>query len=124
MAYEQPGFLDGTEVAAADLSGKQYTAVTMTSTGYASVTAATTRVDGILQNKPLAGEVCVVMKNGISKVLAGVAVSKGVEVMCDASGRVVPAIGAGNRAWAIAREASTAANQLISVEFGFFQRVL
>lgn len=124
MSYEQPGYMDGTEVAAADLSAKQFTAVTLSATGYAAIVLATTRFDGILQNKPLAGEACVVMKNGISKVKAGAAVTKGVEVMCDTTGRAIAAATSGNRAWGVAREAATAADQLIAVEFGFFQRIL
>lgn len=124
MAYESPGFMDGTEVAAADLSAKQFTAVTLGASGYAAVVLATTRVDGILQNKPLAGEACVVMKNGISKMYAGAAITKGAEIMCDTSGRCVTAATTGNRAWGVAREAAGAANVLIAVEFGFYQRIL
>ena len=124
MAYEIPGFTDGVEVAAADLSAKQYTAVTLTSTGYAAIILATTRFDGVLQNKPLAGEACAVMKMGVSKMYAGAAIAKGAELMCDTSGRCITAATTGNRAWGVAREQATALGQLIAVEFGFFQRIL
>jgi len=124
MAYEVPGFQDGVEVAAVDLDTKQFTAVTLTATGYAPVTNATTRVDGILQNKPKAGEACAVMKSGISKLVAGANFAKGASLMCDTAGRGILGATAGNIIWAVAREAAAAPNVIVSVEIGFLQRPL
>lgn len=71
MAFEIPGFCDGTRPAAADLSAKQYYFVKLNSSGQvAAITANTDKPYGILQNAPTSGQAAEVMLMGISKVSA------------------------------------------------------
>jgi len=52
---------------------------------------------------------------GISKVVAGAAISIGVEVMSDTSGRVITAVTAANRTVGLALQAAAAAGDIIDV---------
>lgn len=67
MAIEIPGQMI-TLPAAVDLSGRQFTFVTVSSTGGAATPTAGASVIGVLQNKPTSGQAATVMINGVSKV--------------------------------------------------------
>lgn len=113
MAYEQRGMSVGQEVAAADLSAKQFYLVAMSSTGW-NVAGAGTYVDGALQNKPASGAVCDVMVDGISKVVAGAAIAKGARIASTAAGKAVTAV-TNDYSFGVALQAALADGDIISV---------
>jgi len=69
MAYEVPGFKIGMLVSSEDLSAKQYRFVNLKNDGTVIMPAAGGEAClGVLQNKPASGQVCEIMRDGISKV--------------------------------------------------------
>lgn len=77
-------------IAAADLSAKQFYAVVVDANGLAALqTSAGGRADGILQNKPLSGNVAEVAIDGVAKVACGAAVTAGDALGIDATGRAI-----------------------------------
>jgi hypothetical protein len=70
-------------------------------------------VYGILQNTPAAGQAADVGLLGVSKAVAGAAISAGVLLQCDTNGRVVTYTSGAVVGRAI--EAATAANQIITI---------
>lgn len=118
MALDTPMISDGCQTtAAADLSAKQYYPVKLTAAR--SVNLATTggeAIYGILQNKPKSGDAADICIFGVCKAIAGAAFSAGAALMTEATnGRVITQTGT-NVTVAIALEAATAANQIISVK--------
>ena len=85
MAYEIPGFSVGTEVAAADLTGKQFCFVKMTSTGW-DVSGNAEYADGVLQNAPDAGQIANVMTAGVTKIKSAGTLTAGNFVSSAAAG--------------------------------------
>jgi hypothetical protein len=77
--------------AAADLSTKQYHAVSVNSSGKAALCDADDYVAGILQNNPGSGRAATVTYNGVSKVKLGGTVAAGARVTVNASGQIVAA---------------------------------
>ena len=71
-------------------------------------------VYGILQNSPASGQAADVGIMGISKVVAGAAITAGANLMCDTAGRAVAQTST-NIIAAVALEAATAAGQIITV---------
>jgi len=117
MAYEIAG-QDYSFPAAADLSGNQYYFVEIGATGVTVCDAATDIPLGVLQNKPGSGAAAAVRVTGISKVIAGGAISVGNPVGTDASGRaraLTPGTDTTAYIRGIALEAASAANEIISV---------
>lgn len=81
-------------LAAADYSAKQYYCMQFNTTAnqFELCNAAGERVDGILQDKPnAAGKVGVIRKSGTSRVVAGAAFNRGVQLKTDANGKAVEA---------------------------------
>jgi len=116
MSWEAPGFKPPALTASADLSAKQYTAVKASGVNtVTSVAAATDAVLGVLQNKPTSGQEAEITHTGVTKMLAGAAVTAGAEVMCDTSGRAITAVTTGNRILGIALETAANANEVIAV---------
>lgn len=87
MAYEIGGFEVGTLVAAADLSTKQHFFVKVDSNGKVALAGANELAIGVLQNDPKTDEAATVRVHGITKVVAGAAISKGDRVGSDANGK-------------------------------------
>ncbi len=113
MAYEIPDFTY-TLPASADLSASQYLFVVATS-GQAAVAGAGVVAAGVLQNDPgAAGQPATIMATGVSKVVAGAAVTAGARVMSNASGKAVAATGT-NFVTGMALTAAGAADEVISV---------
>lgn len=115
MATEQKGFAIGTQVAGADLRALQFTFVKVNSSG--QIVAATTsggKVLGVLQNKPNTGEMTEVMVDGVSKVVAGAAVTAGVNIMSDGAGKGILAATAGSTMTGLALESAGASGDIIS----------
>lgn len=114
MAFEALGFCIPGVVAAADLSASQFRLVKIDGTG--KVTLGSTLgavVDGVLQDKPLAGQAASVAVSGVSKVEAGAGVTAGALVTTDATNRAITA-GATQHAFGRALTSGAVGN-LISV---------
>jgi predicted RecA/RadA family phage recombinase len=71
-------------------------------------------VYGILQNTPPQGAAADVGILGVSKAVAGAAISAGANLMCDGNGRVITQTGS-NVIVGVALEAASAANQIITI---------
>lgn len=119
MATEQRGFHVGTQLANADLSALQFTAVkSVNNSGKAEVAANTTsggKIMGVLQNKPKSGEAADVMVVGVTKMVAGAAVTAGVNVMSDAAGKAILAATTGSTMIGIALSTAGGAGEIIDV---------
>jgi len=113
MAFEIPCF-KVSEVAAADLSAAQYKLVKETSTGVNVCGAGEAATCGVLQNKPTAGQTAELMVSGVTKVLAGAATAKGLNVTPDATARVVAA-GTGDYIAGTLMEAAAAAGDIVTL---------
>jgi hypothetical protein len=114
MAYESN--LDTRSVVmAADYSAKQYMAIALDGTGKGAVPAAGADAYGVVQTKPIVGQVGTVAVGGVSKMVAGAAVAAGADVAVDAQGR---AIAATTGAYAIGKAtlAASGAGVIISVD--------
>lgn len=107
------------------LSASQFRFVQM-DTGLAgavarAATAGQRGLVGVIQDKPtLVGDPCLVVGGGITKVEAGVALTKGCAVMTDASGRAITAAAsAANHIYGYALEAASAAGSLAALIFAY-----
>lgn len=121
MAFEQPGYTIGFCKAAADLTAKQYYAVKLTAAdtvGLAAAAGTESAILGILQNKPNTAEAATVMVTGISKAVAGAAITVGAQVMADNGGKIIAAT-TGKIPLGIALIAAAADGDIISVGLGF-----
>lgn len=88
MAFEIPGFTDGTRPAGADLSSSQYLFVKLNSSGQVVAIAANTdKPYGILQNAPTSGQPAEVMLAGISKVQGDANLAKADQIGASADGQ-------------------------------------
>jgi phosphoheptose isomerase len=120
MAQEL-GIFDWPMTAAADYSSSQYYLVAQnTSNGRATkVSTAGAKVLGVLQDDPsAAAQHCVVRLGGVSKCVAGAAVSIGDALVADSSGRCITATANNQYVFGRALEAATAAGDIISVALG------
>ena len=115
MSYEVPGFKVGTRIADADLSAKQYYFVKIAADNKWGVCGDGELGLGVLQNKPTAGLECEVVRSGISKVVAGDAVTEGAFVASDGNGKAVPAT-SGEYILGVAYEAASADGDIIAVD--------
>jgi hypothetical protein len=101
--------------AAADLSSSQFRIVTVDSNGRAALSNATALSFGVLQNKPGSLQAATVAFEGVTKVVAGAAITAGARVRSDANAAAVPAAVAGNAVIGIALESAGAAGDIIKV---------
>jgi hypothetical protein len=117
MAYEIPG-PGFTLPAAADFSTKQYHALVANNAGRAAIAGAGVPIIGILQNAPAAiDRACTIVDRGISKGVAGAAVTRGANVMVNGSGRFITAT-ATNYAVGTALESAGADGDVIAIHLG------
>lgn len=109
--------------AGGDLSANQYTFVDVASDGQVDVVStAGAKAVGVLQDEPAAaGRVAKVGIEGVSKIKAGAAVTRGVEVVSDASGRAIAKSAADQFVMGTALESATAADQIIAVRLKSYQ---
>lgn len=91
MSFDNGSYNTFSAEAAADLTGKQYHAVKINSSGKLAVAAAGQFAVGILQNKPAAGQPGNFLYAGISKVVLGGTVAAGATVAVNANGQIVDA---------------------------------
>lgn len=103
-----------TAVAVGDQSARQYHFVTLTAEKQFNMATSGKDVIGVLQNKPLAGEHGQICVDGISKVVAGGAISANALVTTNTSGRATAVASGG---WAVGRALTSAGadGQIISV---------
>lgn len=106
--------------AAADLSASQFCFVKLDGSANAALAGAGEDAIGVLQNKPTALGRAATIENGhgaITKLKVGDIVAIDADVASDSTGRGVTAV-SGDYILAKAIEASTGANQIISVIYG------
>lgn len=85
-----------------------------------AATAGQKGVVGVLQNKPALGEGAHICGGGVTKVEAGVAITKGAAIMSDAVGRAITAAATtSNHVYGYAAEAAGAAGEIITMVFGY-----
>jgi len=114
MATEKPLFTMSF-IAGEDLSAKQYRFVTLDASGLAIMpTAITDKCVGILQNNPVAGELALVMDDGVSKLSADAAIAALALIGTSTDGQGQTAVNT-NFVYAYALEACSNANEIISV---------
>lgn len=119
MSFEVAGFKLGTQVAAADLSAKQYCGMVIDSAGKVNTAGANVNIIGVLQNKPTSGQVAELDCDGVTKGIAGAAIAAGDKLMVSASGQFLTLAGAaGTKCVGIALEAAAGANVVIAVKLG------
>ncbi len=94
MSVEQ-GLGTITLIAAADLSGKQYYGIKIDSAGKAALATEGSDAIGILQNDPASGGAACVAVRGISKVVGGASVARGLRFSFDSTGKAV-SVGSGD----------------------------
>jgi hypothetical protein len=123
MAFQTPGFSFSLP-ASADLSASQHHFVEVDANGRVTISnAAGESVLGVLQNDPDAIDVAAaIMTNGISKVVAGAAVTVGALVQTNASGRAIAALSA-DFVVGRALEAAGGNGEVIPVHLGENQRL-
>jgi hypothetical protein len=90
MAWEKPGHQIAL-VATADLSSSQFCAVDVDSSAQAALPSNHGRAVGVVQNKPKLGAVADVMVDGVTKMVAAGAITKGANITVNASGQAVAA---------------------------------
>jgi hypothetical protein len=113
MSYEEK--LDCISLTAdGDQSGNQYKFLKGDTTGVALQDSAGGACIGVLQNKPTDGLIAEVGIAGVTKVVAGGAVSLWDNIQSDATGRAATAA-SGDYSQGIALEAATAAGQIIAM---------
>lgn len=121
MAFEIPGFTDGTRVAGGDLSAKQYHFVKLNNSGQVVIVAANTdKPYGVLQNAPASGATAEVMLMGISKVVADADLAIGDQVGSSADGQAATyAPGTDTTKYVVGEvlTANTAAAGIVSIAF-------
>ena len=103
-----------------DLSASQYLGIDINSSGLAAVVASSGAEGiGILQNKPTStSEAATVATEGISKAVAGAAITAGAKVMFSAAGKVITATGTGKHVIGKAVTAASGDGIVISVLLG------
>jgi hypothetical protein len=124
MSIEAYQTLDTTRKAGADLSAKQFYWVKLNSSGDVVLcNGATDKPYGILQDKPLSGQGCVVQRCGISKVSAAASNTPGNVGGTDANGQFAAYVfGTDTTKYIPAEvvESAGAANGLCSVSFSCY----
>jgi hypothetical protein len=126
MATESPAIHDGSQCTAAANYGLSQSLAGPNGSGqflgvYISASRTVTidatggvAIYGILQNTPGQGQAADVVISGISKAVAGAAVSANDPLMTDSSGRVITATSTNHR-FATAIESASGAGQIITV---------
>jgi hypothetical protein len=119
MATEGPLIHDGSQTtAAADLSASQFLAVKITASRAVNLASSGGEaIYGILQNTPTSGLAADVGILGVTKAIAGAAVTAGDYLMTDTSARVITATSTNHRIGQ-SLETCTTAGQIITIALG------
>ena len=101
--------------AGANLSAGRYKFIKVASDGQIDLATLDATADGVLLDDPFAaGQSAMVGTAGISKVVAGAAVTRGGDVVSDASGRAINK-GANNNVLGVALDTASAAGEIIRI---------
>jgi len=114
MAYQGDGIDWGNATAAADLSGNQYYAVNLNSTGGVILATDANPAIGILQNEPTTGQAAAVRVGGVSKAVAGASFDAGVRVCAFTDGKINLA-DAGDEVLGVSLTASGADGDVVTI---------
>ncbi len=115
MAYEESLTCISLNASAAITAANQYRFVVLNgSRTFALASLAGADAFGVVQDTPAAGEASAVATDGVTKVVAGAAITAGAAVTTDNAGRAVAAT-TGNRILGNALTGASAAGQIISV---------
>lgn len=96
-----------------DLSAKQFYAVTINSNGNADLAVAAKNIDGVLQNKPVAGQAAAICRSGITKVALSASVNAVIGSLLEADTNRTFKVLASGTAVAKALEASNVAAVMV-----------
>jgi len=113
LTYEQPEFALSI-VTAASFASAQYRFAKLDASGKVIVGTAGASSIGVVQNKPILGEVAEIVTAGVSKIVAGGAISAGASVTSDSTGRAVT-VGGSDSISGYALTASQGAGELIPI---------
>lgn len=117
MSIQVPGRCVGVCTAAADLSTHQFKFVKVTAAFAVNLTSvAGEAVYGVLQNNPISGQAAEIMRDGITKVVAGAAIAAGAFVMTNNAGKVITAATAANHRVGVALEAADDADDIVTID--------
>lgn len=124
MAVWKNQLLRYTLEVAADYSADQFTFMDVDTNGRAvQVSSAGGRAIGVLQDNPATlGEAGLLQFGGVSKVVAGAAVTAGDDVQSDGNGEAITAL-TGDIVLGVALESATAQGEIISVHLGIASRI-
>ncbi len=116
--------LDGLVSGDTALTAGQYRFVQMGTANPGEVVLAATAgqrgLIGVCQDKPSLGDPCLVAGGGITKIEAGVAITKGAALMTDAVGRAITAaVTSSNHIYGYALEAASASGSKIAMVFAY-----
>jgi hypothetical protein len=115
MAYENRGTNLPGIVAAADYSAAPHRFVSINNAAKAALVAAGARIDGVMENNPVADQAVSIMGPGsVAKVEASAAIALGADVASAADGKAVTAA-SGNYIAGRALTVAGAAGELVSV---------
>jgi len=116
MSFEKHGSMLPGLKAAVSLVAKQFYCVELTAAGTVNLCdAATDKVIGILQNKPVAGEACEIPESGIVKGIASGVIAVGAWVGTDAAGKLVAKTTDKDFVYGLAFEAGAVDGDIIAV---------
>jgi hypothetical protein len=113
MAYEE-ALTNISIVADGDQSGNQYKFMKLGADGIDVQDSSGAACVGVLQTKPADGTMGAVAISGISKMVAGAALTRGAAVQSDAQGRAIAAV-SGGYPQGVAVEAASAAGEIVPV---------
>ena len=104
MAESNQFPIEFTLVSEWDLSGRQYAGVIASTAVDKAVRVSSlvgTAIIGVVQNKPTSGRAARVRTHGITKALAGVAITRGTRVDVDAGGYMRPTVSSNYAGYAL-----------------------
>lgn len=105
-----------TRIAAVDLSAAQYKGVALNGSSQLTLSPlGAAGYFGVVQNAPALGQAGTCVRDGVTKMVAGAAITPGAAVTTDAAGQAIPA-GVGNVRIGIALLGASAAGVVISVD--------
>lgn len=93
----------------------QFLAVIMSGSRTVSPAGASAQIAGILQNDPAVGQAANIAFSGVTKAVAGAAITAGASLQTDASGRVITATVGTNPAIGYAIESASGANAIVTI---------
>lgn len=107
-------------LAGADLSASQYLLVKLNASGAVVLCTASTDLPiGVLVNKPVANQPCELVVIGVTKVVAGAAISANTVIMPNASSQAIAWTATNTKSGKTLAKAAGGANELVEVFVNF-----